>query len=254
MPNSKTVGGRRLRRPHIRGGALVAAIGLTLGCIGPRAHIPARLPSVVIPGSVAPGDSQARLAATLAPVLYLQRDESFQLERVVAAVHPERRVIAYYLLWGDDVHGAWVPFTIPTDEEIVWVGYDSTLAPTDVWTYWHGRILHSPWSRRRVAIDVQWGKHGSLPRGVVESDLPATGTLNFFYAATIFGIPDLLLGDLNRPGPRCFCHGYDRYREFTRPLSLHDRLDAVVASADPRRALSAVFGESYSEKPLWPWE
>lgn len=238
----------------MQGWTVLMVIGLTLGCIGPRAHIPARLPPSVVPGALAPDDSLARLAATLAPVLYLQRDESFQLERVVAAVHPERRVIAYYLLWRDDVHGAWVPFTIPTDEEVVWVGYDSTLAPTDVWTYWHGRVLHSPWRGRQVAIDVQWGKHGSLPRGIVESDLPATRSLNFFYAATIFGLPDILLGDLNRPGPHCFCHGYDRYRAFTRPLPIHDRLDAVIAGADPRPALSTVFGKKYSKKVLWPWK
>ena len=230
-----------------------------LGCIGPRAHIPPRPAPVAataaaIPGALPSSDSVAMLAATLAPVLYLQRDESFQLERVVAAVHPERRVIAYYLLWRDDVHGAWVPFTIPTDEEVVWVGYDSTLAPTDVWTYWHGKVLHAPWPHRRVEIDVQWGKHGSLPCGFVESDLPGTRTLNFFYAATIFALPDILLGDLNRPGPLCFCHSYRRYRDFSRVLPLHDKLDAVVGGADPRPVLSAVFGKKYSKKLSWPWE
>lgn len=231
---------------------LLAAVGG--GCVGPRAHIPPRLTPTAVVGALAPGDSQARLAATLAPVLYLQRDETFRLERVVAAVHPERRVIAYYLLWRDDVHGAWVPFTVPTDEEVVWVGYDSTGAPTDVWTYWHGRILHAAWPREQVAIDVQWGKHGSLPHGAVASDLPASRTLNLFYAATIFGLPDILLGDLNRKGPLCFCHGFHRYLEFTRPLPLNARLDAVVASADPRPTLTAVFGGHYSKKRLWPWK
>ena len=61
---------------------------------------------------------------------------------------------------------------VPTDEEIVWVGYDSTSrAPTDVWTYWHGKVLHSAWPRTLVEIDVQWGKHGSIPRGMRESEL-----------------------------------------------------------------------------------
>lgn len=264
MPNSKTVSAWRLRstagnRRRAAGPGSRRLLGLALlgaaavGCFGPQARIPPRLAPAAVPGALAPGDSQARLAAALAPVLYLQRDESFQLERVVAAVHPERRVIAYYLLWADDVHGAWVPFTIPTDEEVVWVGYDSTLAPTEVWTYWHGRILHTAWPRRQVAIDVQWGKHGSLPRGVIESDLPGLQTLNVFYAATLLGVADILLSDLNRQGPLCFCHGYRRYREFTLPVPLYYRLDAVVATADPRPALSAVFGLVYSEKPLWPW-
>jgi hypothetical protein len=185
--------------------------------------------------------------------LYLQRDETFPLERVVAAVHPAQRVIAYYLLWRDDVHGAWVPFTVPTDEEVVWVGYDASGAPNELWTYWHGHILHTPWSRRQVAIDVQWGKHGSLPRGVREDDLPRLQTLNDFYAATIIGLPDIWLGDLNRKGPFCFCHSYRRYRDFSRELPLGGRLDAIVYGEDPRPVLSEVFGRNYSKKTIWPW-
>jgi hypothetical protein len=184
--------------------------------------------------------------------LYVQHDETFPLDRVVAVVNPNRPIIAYYLLWRDDVHGAWVPFTVPTDEEIVWVGYDSTRTPVNVWTYWHGVILHTPWAKRRVEIDVQWGKHGSLPRGVIESDLPTFRKLNFFYAATIFGEPDILLGDLSRPGPLGFFHSYSRYRDFDRPLPLDQRIDVVVRTVDPRAVLRAVFGAHYSEKQLWP--
>jgi hypothetical protein len=35
-----------------------------------------------------------------------------------------------------------------------------------------------------VAIDVQWGKHGSLPRGARVDALPWDRTLNTFYAFT----------------------------------------------------------------------
>jgi hypothetical protein len=227
--------------------------GLTLTLVtacGPHAHIPLRPAN--LPGALASTDSGAVLARRLAPVLYLQRDETFPLERVVAILHPTRPLIAYHLLWRDDVHGSWIPFTVPTDEEVLWVGYDSTHAPTDVWTYWHGSILHAAWQRSQVKIDVQWGKHGSLPRNVVESDLPRPRTLNFFYAMTIFGEPDILLGDITRKGPLCFCHGYTRYREFTRPLALADRLDAVARTADPRPILHEVFGSRYSNKHQWP--
>ena len=100
--------------------ALVTS-ALLAGC-GPRAHIPTR-PTVI--ASALPSDDPAvHIAHALAPVLYLQRDEWFRLERVVAVVHPNRPIIGYYLLWRDDVHGAWIPFTKATDEEIVWVGYD----------------------------------------------------------------------------------------------------------------------------------
>lgn len=229
--------------------AALAVVALT-GC-GPHARIPPR--PTVVPDAVAPDSPDAVLAHGLAPVLYLQRDETFPLSRVVAVVHPTRPVIAYHLLWRDDVHGAWLPHTVPTDEEVVWVGYDRTRAPTDVWTYWHGRVLHAAWPGAQVAIDVQWGKHGSLPRGFNESDLPRTGTLNFFWLAAWLGLPDIWLGALERKGPLCFCHGYRRYREFTRPLPVAPRIDAVVRATNPRLALRAVFGARYSDKRWWPW-
>lgn len=217
----------------------------------PKAAIPP-LP-LNVPNRVDPTASVALLARQLAPVLYLQRDEMFRLERVVAVVHPEQRVIAYHLLWRDDAHGAWVPFTRGTDQEVLWIGFDSTGAPTDLWTYWHGAILHADWrGKGQVVADVQWGKHGTLPRGIDEKDLPALQSLTSFYLMTWF-LPDLWLGSLVREGPWCFCSGPGRYREFTLPVTLGNRLDAIVRTANPDRALSAVFGEDYSRKQEWPF-
>lgn len=229
------------------------AAWLTLLCIacGPRAHIPPR--PATIPDALGPADSGTVLARELAPLLYVQRDEWFPLERVVAVVHPTRRIIAYHLLWRDDVHGSWVPFTVPTDEEVVWVGYDSTHAATDLWTFWHGSLLHADWrDRGQVAIDVQWGKHGSLPHRTIESDLPAFKKLNVFYFLTWIGLPDIWLGDLTRRGPWCFCHAYARYRDFSKVIMLGGRLDAVARTSDPTPALTAVFGHRYSGKKAWP--
>ena len=238
------------RAIQIREAVGFAAITLFISACGPRAHIPLRPAN--LPGALAPTDSGALLARRLAPVLYLQPDETFPLERVVASVHPTRRVIAYHLLWRDDVHGSWIPFTVPTDGEVLWVGYDSTSAPSDLWTYWHGDILHTPWSKSQVAVDIQWGKHGTMPRNVRQSDLPKTRTLNFFYAMTLFGEPDILLGDLTRKGPLCFCHGYHRYRQFTVPVLLAEHIDVVVRTDDPKAILTEVFGRKYSNKHPWP--
>jgi hypothetical protein len=186
-------------------------------------------------------------------VLFLQRDESFPLERVVAVLHPKRRIVAYHLLWRDDAHGSWIPFTVPTDQELVWVGHDETGAPTDLWAFWHGKVLHSDWRGRGPAsVNVQWGKHGSIPRGAVESDLPRFATLNSFYLFSWLGLWDLWLGRLTRPGPTCFCHGYGRYRDFARPIVLGDRIDVVARTDDPDRLLTDVFGKKYSRKRLWP--
>ena len=240
---------RRSSGKSIRAEALLLLIAASVGC-GPRAHIPLR--PIDLQGTLTQTDSGAILARSLAPVLYLQRDERFPLSRVVAVVHPTKRVIAYHLLWRDDVNGAWIPFTVPTDQEVIWVGYDATGAPADVWTYWHGTLLHTTWPKAQVAINVQWGKHGSMPRGLVESTLPNPKTLNFFFAATRFLIPDMLLSRAMRGGPATFPYGYDRYRDFSRVMPLMDRLDAVARTEKPEEVLKAVFGEKYSRKPNWP--
>lgn len=232
----------------IRAGRLIAI--LALAACGPRAHIP---PRPTTPQTAETSDSVASLARSLAPVLFIQRDEWFSLERVAAVAHPQRRVIAYHLLWRDDAHGSWIPFTVPTDQEIVWVGYDSTLAPTDIWTFWHGKILHTDWKNRgTVTIDVQWGKHGSMPRGLVASDLPLTARLGSFYAMTWLGLPDIWLGNLTRPGPWCFCKSFGRYRQFTKPLLLSDRIDLVAQTAEPNEVLQSLFGKPFSKKRPWP--
>lgn len=235
--------------PFLRGGLSAILVFLGAAC-GPRARIP---PSPEVPLAPGTADSVGALARSLAPVLFLQRDEWFALERVGAVAHPTRRIIAYHLLWRDDAHGSWIPFTVPTDQEIVWVGYDSTGAPTDVWTFWHGRILHTDWRRRgTVTIDVQWGKHGSLPRGALSADLPFTAKPASFYALSWIGLPDMWLGNLTRPGPWCFCKSFRRYREFTRPLLLGERIDLIVHTADPRPELTRLFGRPYSKKRPWP--
>jgi hypothetical protein len=208
---------------------------------------------VTVAGALSETDSIARLAHRLAPLLYQQRDEWFPLDRAVAVVHPSRPIIGYHLLWRDDAHGAWIPFTVPTDEEIVWVGYDTSGAPTDLWTYWHGKVLHADWRGRGTpAVDVQWGKHGLLPRGLIESDLPRLQTLNAFYAFHQLGVVDILLGRVTRPGPSGFFHSYRRYRDFTNVSRLGDVLDVVVRSTEPSATLEAVFGTPYSRKNPWP--
>lgn len=228
---------------------LSALIILVAAC-GPRARIP---PLPVAAAGWGVSDSVAILARSLAPVLFVQRDEWFALERVAAVVHPTTRVIAYHLLWRDDAHGSWIPFTVPTDQEIVWVGYDSTNAPTEVWAFWHGKILHTDWRNRGpVTVDVQWGKHGSLPRGTLSADLPFTAKPASFYAFTWLGLPDIWLGNLTRPGPWCFCKSYKRYNQYTKPLLLGERIDLIVQTEDPKQPLSDLFGRPFSKKRPWP--
>jgi hypothetical protein len=99
---------------------------------------------------------------------------------------------------------------------------------------------------------VQWGKHGLLPRGIIESDLPRFQTLNAFYAFHQIGVLDILLGRITRPGPSGFFHSYRRYRDFTSVMRLGDALDVVIRTEDPSASLAAVFGTPYSDKHPWP--
>jgi len=85
-----------------------------------------------------------------------------------------------------------------------------------------------------------------------ETDLPRWKSLNLFYAFRWIGLPDIWLDDLTRRGPRWFCHGSSRNRNFSSWLPLEHRLDTVVRSENPVAALSAVFGRSYSRKRVWP--
>jgi hypothetical protein len=224
---------------------------LATGC-GPKAHVPQR--PVPVPDAVVASDSQARMVRALAPVLYLHRDEWFPLERVVAVAHPTRPVVAFHLLWRDDVHGAWLPFTVATDQEVVWVEHDGRGTPTVLWSYWHGKILRDSLAASdSVAYNVQWGKHGSIPRGLGYGELPGIRTMNAFYALAWVGLPDIWLSNARRKGPWCFCQGFRSYRHFTRAMPLADRLDAIVVTDEPGAVLKAAFGDKFSKKKLWPW-
>lgn len=228
---------------------MIAAFVLVTGC-GPHVAltaIPEALPNQSDPAGIA-------LARSLAPTLHVQRDEPFKLERVVAVINPVRPVVAYHLLWSHDVNGQWLPWTKASDAEEVWVGYDRrTMQPTDLWTYWHGDVLHTPWSAKGdPAVSVQWGKHGDLPYDVIESDLPRSRSLNLFYAAEFVLLPDIWLGKISHGGPWGFFHSYARYRDFSTLIPLRSRLDAVVTTDEPRSVLRILFGERHADKRAWP--
>jgi hypothetical protein len=79
------------------------------------------------------------------------------------------------------------------------------------------------------------------------------GKLNVFYAFTWITLPDIWIGQLTRRGPWCFCHGYARYREFSRVTPIADSINAIVKTDDPNAVLTAIFGK-YSRKNPWPPE
>ena len=105
------------------------------------------------------------------PRLFQVRSDPFRLLDAVAIHHPDEPLIAYHFFWEDDID--FPADNDPCDHELVWVRYDPARnALSELYTYFHGRILSSPEAVRDAAahsgrprVNVQWGKHGSLPAG-----------------------------------------------------------------------------------------
>lgn len=112
------------------------------------------------------------LVNRFAPRLYVNAAEFFPLKDFAVILHPERRLIAYHFFWEDDID--FPEDNDPCDHELIWVEYAAdgkTLSR--IWTYFHGQILaagdeaidEARQHRMRPRINVQWGKHGSMPVG-----------------------------------------------------------------------------------------
>lgn len=115
----------------------------------------------------------------LAPRVFQVTSEPFRLRDAVAIHHPEEPLIAYHFFWEDDID--FPADNDPCDHELVWIRYERTsLKLIDFYTYFHGRILSTPAAVReasdhggRPRVNVQWGKHGSLPYGWEEIQVQA---------------------------------------------------------------------------------
>jgi tetratricopeptide (TPR) repeat protein len=116
---------------------------------------------------------ERRRAAMLrfSPRLFQVRSDPFRLLDAVAIHHPDEPLIAYHFFWEDDID--FPADNDPCDHELVWVRYDpASNALSEFYTYFHGRILSTAEAVRdavahngRPRVNVQWGKHGSLPTG-----------------------------------------------------------------------------------------
>ena len=111
-----------------------------------------------------------QLVRRFAPRLYVTASEFFPLKDFAAVLHPSRRLIAYHFFWEDDID--FPEDNDPCDHELIWVEYAADRVTLKrVWTYFHGHLLDGgaaavEEARRhamRPRINVQWGKHGSLP-------------------------------------------------------------------------------------------
>jgi hypothetical protein len=119
-----------------------------------------------------PAAGELAIIKRFAPRLYTTAAEFFPLRDFAAVLHPSERLIAYHLFWEDDID--FPEDNDPCDHELVWVQFSRDgLTLERFWTYFHGRILDGGEPALRDArdhamrprVNVQWGKHGSLPHG-----------------------------------------------------------------------------------------
>ena len=229
-----------------------------------------------------PNPAERRIVERLAPRVFVTRTEPFALRDVVAVIHPDEPIIAYHLLWDDDID--YPDDNDPSDHEVVWVRYrpDGTL--DRFWTYFHGRILDGGEAAlgdaashgMRPAVFVQWGKHGSMPFGwasqPIEADAGETEagfypigtpiTLEVYNRGTYQKLAtagaraaDHPLARLNG-WPRAFTGTWADFSRFDRPVDVRGLLRArpmIAVSRWNSATLNQRFLRyNYKPKPEWP--
>ncbi len=143
-----------------------------------------------------PTAEEKTLAVKFAPRLFVTPTEFFPLKDFAVLIHPAEPLIAYHFFWEDDID--FPEDNDPCDHELIWVRYSNDRKTIEkIWTYFHGRILEGGAealadARRngmRPRINVQWGKHGSLPHGWEEMRIVAgSGDIEKKYYPTNQGI------------------------------------------------------------------
>jgi hypothetical protein len=123
-------------------------------------------------------DSEQELARRFAPRLMTTATEPFALRDLAVVLHPTSRTIAYHLFWEDDID--FPDDNDPCDHEVVWIRHSPDGQRLEQsWTYFHGRLLTTTASdarATRTVINIQWGKHGSLPENWRQQEITPSVT------------------------------------------------------------------------------
>jgi hypothetical protein len=131
-----------------------------------------------------------KLARRFIPRLFTTPTEFFPLKDFAVILHPTERLIAYHFFWEDDID--FPEDNDPCDHELIWVKYsEDKISIENILTYFHGRILEGGEAAIKDArlhgwrprVNIQWGKHGSLPVGWEEMTIVANsgdGEKNYY--------------------------------------------------------------------------
>jgi tetratricopeptide (TPR) repeat protein len=214
-----------------------------------------------------------------APRIFQTASDPFPLKDVVAVHHPVEPMIAYHFFWADDID--FPEDNDPCDHELVWVKYDrATGRLSDFVTYFHGRLLRSSEAiqdahrhEERPRVNVQWGKHGSLPfgwerlsiqanNGDVESrylDLTRPVSIEQYNRATYLKLHNegrrLIDHPLGRSWPPRFSGSWEEFVNFTKPVDIRTLLikrRAITTSEWNNAVLQQQF-LSYNFRPKTEW-
>jgi hypothetical protein len=119
-----------------------------------------------------PSAAQKHLARRFLPRIHVTLAEPFRLQDFAVILHPTSRMVAYHFFWEDDID--FPEDNDPCDHEVMWVEYaEDEETIIGFVTYFHGRLLRAGEEAiqdarahgGRPRVNVQWGKHGSLPLG-----------------------------------------------------------------------------------------
>jgi len=181
-----------------------------------------------------------------APRLYTTPSEPFELKDVAAIIHPDRSIIAYHLFWEDDID--FPNDNDPCDHEVIWVEHTTDGEKLkNIYTYFHGRIIkvetgtavEMNTSQAGPQIDVQWGKHGSLPHGWEDYniiadpgdverewlDLDVPITMEYYMKGTYQKLSEVGRNDIDHPltqaWPKTFEGTYEDFTNFS--VEIHTR-------------------------------
>jgi hypothetical protein len=116
-------------------------------------------------------DEDWRLVRRFAPRVYVTASEFFALKDFAVILHPTERVIAYHFFWEDDID--FPEDNDPCDHELIWFVTRPTrcLSKNTDLLSWAGAeggeaaLSDARNNRMRPRVNVQWGKHGSMPVG-----------------------------------------------------------------------------------------
>jgi glycerophosphoryl diester phosphodiesterase len=172
-------------------------------------------------------------------------------------------MIADHFFWEDDID--FPEDNDPCDHELVWVRYDpASMKVVSFHTYFHESILSSPdaivdaaRNAQRPRVNIQWGKHGSLPYGweklapVLDDNMATYRKLNTEGRR----LPDHPLG---RHWPRRFEGSWNDFIAFNKAIDIRPILEKKEFMAVSRWNNAVInqrfIAYNFRPKTEWPEE